>query len=230
MNPSMHSVSDATLLDIWEQGHAHAAMVRANLLLGAALPALDQAARAALPLSAADVALLRLRIAVFGSHMPAETICRACAEPLDFELDAAALIDGLNASPADAARQRRDFREPAVGDLEAVAGIADQDEAIRKLVSLCRLDPDASAADDIALIDALYGQSGIRLRLDCVGCGHAWQEDFDIAAYLWQEFERRAQALIDEIHVLATAYGWSEPQILALSGSRRAAYLLRCGA
>jgi hypothetical protein len=227
----MRPVSDATLLDVWEQGHAHAAMVRTSLLLAAALPALDQAARAALPVSAADVALLRHRIAIFGGRMPAETTCRACAEPLDFELDAAALIDGLVAPAADAVRQRHDFREPCMGDLDAVAGMADQDAAIRTLAGLCRLDPDTPPADDdIALIDALYGRSGIRLRLDCIGCGHAWQEDFDIAAYLWQEVERRAQALIDEIHVLATAYGWSEPQILALTDARRAAYLHRCGA
>lgn len=227
----MRPVSDATLLDVWEQGHAHAATVRTSLLLAAALPALDRAARAALPVSAADIALLRLRGANFGGCMPAETTCRACAEPLDFELDVPALVDGLVASAADAARQCHDFREPCVGDLDAVAGMADQDAAIRTLASLCRLDPDTPpAADDIAQIDALYGHSSIRLRMDCAGCGHAWQEDFDIAAYLWLEVEQRVQALIDEIYVLATAYGWSEPQILALTDARRAAYLQRCGA
>ena len=35
----------------------------------------------------------------------------------------------------------------------------------------------------------------------------------------------RAGALLHEVHRLASAYGWSEAQILALSPARRAQYL-----
>jgi hypothetical protein len=231
MTPAMRPVDDARLLDIWEQGQARAPMVRTNLLLAAALPALDEAARAALPVSAADIALLRLRRTTFGSRLPAETTCRACASPLEFDLDADTLIDGAAASAPDAESRRHDVREPTIGDLHAISTVADLDAAVHRLAALCCLDPQASPSDGhIAEIDAVYGQSAIRLRLGCADCGHAWQEDFDIAAYLWQEVDRRAQALIDEVHVLAAAYGWSEPQILALSDARRASYLQRCGA
>jgi hypothetical protein len=230
MTPTMRPVDDATLLDIWEQGQARAPMVRTDLLLAAALPASGEAARAALPVSAADIALLRLRRTIFGSRLPAETTCRACASPLEFDLDAGTLIDGVAASAPDTESQCHGVREPTVGDLDAIATVSDLDAAVRRLAALCRLNPRASPSDaDIAEIDALYGQSAIRLRLDCAECGHAWHEDFDIAGYLWLEVERRAQTLIDDIHVLATAYGWSEPQILALTDARRAAYLQRCG-
>ena len=37
----------------------------------------------------------------------------------------------------------------------------------------------------------------------------------------------RAVQLLDEVHQLATAYGWTEAEILALSDTRRAAYLDR---
>jgi hypothetical protein len=33
--------------------------------------------------------------------------------------------------------------------------------------------------------------------------------------------------LLDEVHVLARAYGWNEREILGLSAARRAAYLER---
>jgi hypothetical protein len=231
MTPTMRRLDEAGLLDIWEQGRAHAPMARTNLLLAVALPGSDAAARAALAVSAADLALLRLHRSIFGSSLPAEAICRACASPLEFDLDAGTLTEGLAASLPDAESRPDDIREPTIGDLHAIAAVTDLDAAVQRLAALCRLDPQVSPSDtDIAEIDAVYGRSAIRLWLDCADCGHAWHEDFDIAAYLWLEVERRAQTLIDEIHVLAAAYGWSEPQILALSDARRAAYLQRCGA
>ncbi|MGH6846881.1 MAG: hypothetical protein ACREC0_05440 [Methylocella sp.] len=231
----MRLPNDAGLLDIWEQGHGRGPVARTKLLLAAALPAVDEAGRAALRVSAADVALLQLRRAIFGPKLPAETACRRCAELLVFELDAGTLIDGLaSSSKRDAAvPDSIRFREPTVADLAALAGISHADTAQSRLASQCLLEiehaePPSDA--EIAQIDTLYGQGVIRLRMDCAACGQAWNEDFDIAAYLWEEIAQRAQARLDEIHVLATSYGWSEPQILALSDARRAAYLQRCGA
>jgi hypothetical protein len=42
--------------------------------------------------------------------------------------------------------------------------------------------------------------------------------------------DARARALLAEVHSLARAYGWTEPEILALSPQRRAAYLEMAGA
>ena len=46
-------------------------------------------------------------------------------------------------------------------------------------------------------------------------------------AFLWDEVDVRARRLLDEVHALAGAYGWSEQRILALSEARRRAYLDR---
>jgi hypothetical protein len=230
MTPEARTLDDAMLLEIWEQGQAGAPMARTNLLLAAALPASDEAARARLPVSAADIALVRLHRSIFGSRLPAETICPVCARPLEFDLDAGTLIDGLAAPALDTKSHCHGVREPTVGDLNAIATISDLDAAVRRLAALCRLDPQASPSDaDIAEIDTLYAQSATRLRLDCAECGYVWREDFDIGGYLWLEVERRAHILLDDVHLLATAYGWSEPQVLALTDARRAAYLQRCG-
>ncbi len=51
--------------------------------------------------------------------------------------------------------------------------------------------------------------------------------DFDIASYLWNGIEQRARRLLDDIHALAQAYGWSETDILALDETRRATYVAR---
>ena len=230
----MRLPNDAALLDIWEQGQGLSPVAQAKLLLAAALPGLDEAALGEIRISTADVAFLRLRRAIFGASLPAETACGRCAERLEFELDVETLIDGLaRSSEGDSTTTDRiRFREPTIADLVAVAGACDVDAALRGLAALCWLDDQAASPSEveIAEIDKLYGQAAIRLRLNCAACGQTWNEVFDVAAYLWEELEQRALTRLDEIHVLASAYGWSEPQVLALSDSRRSAYLRRCGA
>jgi hypothetical protein len=48
---------------------------------------------------------------------------------------------------------------------------------------------------------------------------------FDMLAYFWSEIQMGARRLLREIHVLASAYGWRESEILTLSAARRRAYL-----
>ena len=63
------------------------------------------------------------------------------------------------------------------------------------------------------------------VNLRCAECGHQWEEELDIAAWLWVEIEARARRLLFDVHTLATAYGWSEHEILSLSEPRRTLYL-----
>jgi hypothetical protein len=61
--------------------------------------------------------------------------------------------------------------------------------------------------------------------LTCPQCAHQWQAPLDIVSFLWSEVHAWAIRLLREIHELASAYGWSEAEILALSPWRRRAYL-----
>jgi hypothetical protein len=65
----------------------------------------------------------------------------------------------------------------------------------------------------------------ILLALNCPNCAHKWEVAFDIVAFLWREISAAAQRLLHEVHTLASAYGWTEPEILALNPARRRAYL-----
>jgi len=67
--------------------------------------------------------------------------------------------------------------------------------------------------------------ANIALDVCCPACGQEDVADFDIASYLWNKIEQRAHHLLDDIHQLAQSYGWSETDILALSETRRAAYI-----
>lgn len=70
----------------------------------------------------------------------------------------------------------------------------------------------------------------IRFSLTCPDCEHAWWELFDPASFLAEEIRRLAGRILAEIHVLASAYGWHEADLLAMSGRRRRAYLEMLGA
>jgi hypothetical protein len=56
-------------------------------------------------------------------------------------------------------------------------------------------------------------------------CTYSWHAAFDIATYLATEVHTWASRQLREVHDLARAYGWSEAEILAMSPTRRRAYL-----
>jgi hypothetical protein len=71
------------------------------------------------------------------------------------------------------------------------------------------------------------GLADLRLEIACTACGHRWDMPFDIASFFTVELRRYATQLLDEVHLLATAYGWEEPVILTMHPVRRRAYLER---
>ena len=98
-----------------------------------------------------------------------------------------------------------------------------------RLIPVERLPGDVAAA----IVESLaQNDSGAELRVDisCVECGRTWVEQFDVASAVVAEVEARARRLFQDVHVLARTYGWREPDILALSDARRAAYVAMAGA
>ena len=52
-----------------------------------------------------------------------------------------------------------------------------------------------------------------------------WRAVFDIVTFFWSEIEAWACRILREVHILASAYGWCERDILALTSARRQFYL-----
>ncbi len=63
------------------------------------------------------------------------------------------------------------------------------------------------------------------VTLTCPACSHEWSAVLDPVEFVWERLERWARHLGDDVHVLASAYGWSEADILALTPQRRRLYL-----
>lgn len=233
----MLAPSATILLEFWERARHRPPHERSLQLLAWAMPDERSDALADFDLGLRDWHLLRLRRALFGPTLVGHGGCPHCGERLEVELDARALQEDAPppAPPhyVDAAGRR--YRLPNSRDLAAVAGMRDPEAAADVLFAACCLDTDAGKLDEVDVaevehgLSALAAERGMQLELRCAACGDSWLLDLDPGAFCWEEIDARAQALLDDVHRLASAYGWSEHDILALGDARRAAYLDRIG-
>jgi len=231
----MQALGEAELLALWERGIARHPIDRAVLLCAWARPDLPPSRLPDLPLGALNSSLLRLRVACFGSCISACVDCERCGERMEFTLDTAPLLAAANDddAPAEFELSGLRFRVPCSRDLAMVAGQRDITVAALNLLKQCCLThtdkTEVSLTGILAAAEAVMERldpaADINLAIACKACGHSWLADLNIGALLWDEIDVRARTLLAEVHELARAYGWTEPEILALSPQRRVAYL-----
>ena len=236
----MQALATGELLNAWEQGRSRHPLDRGLLLYALAAPGVEPDTLADRPLGWRNAALLQLRQATFGGRLRAYLDCPQCGGRLEFEHSAADLLAAHPPSAEPVGVGGWQFRPPTSRDLALIADAADVESAAYRLLHSC-LVPGAGDPPSVEELlpwldrveDALEQAdplADISLAFACAICGHAWAGAFDIAHYLWEEVEAQAARLLDEVHVLARAYGWREPEILALTDARRAAYLARVAA
>jgi hypothetical protein len=228
----MAALSSPGILDLWERGMSLHPLDRALLALSVADPS-SAAGVADWPLGRRNRALLDLQASWFGPRMEGWTSCPACSEKVEFELDARELAMAASpATPEDVVLVGTyAFRLPTSRDLAHVVALDDSEPAI-SLLDRCRttsLDH-PEWTDDLldAVEDRLASADPLaetRLALSCPACQREWEDTVDIGRFLWAEVESRARRVLWELHTLASAYGWSESESLALSDTRRAMYL-----
>ncbi|MDZ4829925.1 MAG: hypothetical protein SGJ09_06960 [Phycisphaerae bacterium] len=245
----MGGLSASALVDAWERGILGGPGERALIALeeaGASDPA-------ALGVAERDRLLAHLRALTFGDAIDAVIECPACAAQMTFELSCTELIraSGTEArAPTPTVDLLREdllvaLRLPTAGDLAATATAADVRTAERAILARCaKLTDGVGARHDLERlsaesIDELAGEfdrliaaeaplSLSTLSLRCPSCEHAWEAPLDFGEFLWTEIDAEARRLLGDVHVLASAYGWSEREILALRPLRRDAYLRQC--
>jgi hypothetical protein len=235
---ALRPLSTQELLDAWERGGPGSPPERALVLLESGGADDDVAA---LPIGRRDAALLDLRELTFGASCEAVVDCSECGEPLelafglaDLRVDAPEPPESLTVSAG--GREVR-FRLADTRDLLASVAPSDVDGSRRRLLERCVLEPggaeglDAEQASTVAeAMAAADPQADVELDLECPACGARRRETFDIASFMWSEVEALAARLLGEVHQLALAYGWREPDVLALTPGRRRYYLEAIGA
>ena len=232
----MRAFSNVDCLNLWEAGGGLHPLDQGLLVLSAALPGTSGAVLPDWPLGRRNAALAELRCASFGSRLQGWTACQRCGEKLEVEVDGR-LLAGEGADPTLPAAESivvkgQAFRLPTSRDLARAVREGDAALAARRLLETCCLETrgttvwsDAELEEIGDRLAAADPQAETRLALRCPACDNEWEETLDLINFLWREIEARARRVLGEIHTLASAYGWSEAEIMGLSERRRALYL-----
>ena len=238
-----HALSAAELLNAWEQARSLAPAEGALSLLALADPEKTRDQLAQLSIGRRDAGLLKLREKIFGSRMTGRTNCPACGQPMEMNFTVAEVLAVPSPTTdepftANYGAHEINFRLPNHSDLAALVPGDDLAMQKRRLIQRCVLkatrDDHPLGANDLPgeLIDAvsermseLDPQGDVQLALSCPQCSHHWQAPLDVASFVWSEIHAWAIRLLRDVHQLASAYGWREVDILAMSSWRRQAYL-----
>jgi hypothetical protein len=222
----MTPLSDLELLTVWEAAQAtHPAARGAHLLRALG----EDDAPESLSIGARDRSLLRHRERWFGSHFETVADCPQCGATAELTFETPPATPASSTRCIAAGGVELDYRLPDTQDLLAIADCASVAEARRLLAERC-VDGDAALSPEMidavaAAMAAADPDGDLSVAITCPDCGHAWDALFDPASHFWSEVDAAALRVLREVDALATAYGWTEREILSLPPARRRAYL-----
>jgi hypothetical protein len=182
-------------------------------------------------------ALLRL-LALTGSadSLPVQARCTepACAEAFEMELPLAALVDQTQ-DPVPLTvvlpeNRTVSLRRPTGEDLRNWHGAryASRQEAVAAMIGALVIDGPVTPADEPALAEALSASDPLvafTVSCTCPVCGVENDVLVDLESIAIARLDARQRALLQEVHRLASHYGWTESEALAIPPARRARYL-----
>jgi hypothetical protein len=196
---------------------------------------------------------LHARALLFGVTAEMVVDCAACGERLEVNLPVTGLV---GPQKPDTAGHTIEFlhdgyelaiRLPTGADL---VGLPDDVElAAKELLARCvvtaesisttpdqrvPVPPAALPLDLVAAIESALAEADpdavVEVELICPACGGVRAMPVDPVGFLWAEVDAWAWQLLADVHALASAYGWAEEQVLAMTPARRQAYLHLSGA
>lgn len=230
----MRPLSAAELMAHWETGLQQSLLDRSLRMLATACGA-DPEQIAALSIGERDARLLQLREWIFGSRLLNMAYCPHCAEQVEWETSVQQLrlqpclqTDTTASRSLETAGYTIHYRLPST--LDICAAYTNADALLQRCIVEIQPGGIQSLPEDVtaALMQRMSEedpQADIRILLSCPACRHQWEALFDIASYLWAEVHQWALRLLQEVSLLARAFGWSEKDILNMSAQRRQLYL-----
>lgn len=203
-----------------------------------------------LPVPDLEALLLHIRKAVFGDRLRAETRCvtPACGARIDVDFPIDAYLahhtprlprhvapdesgqEGAGwyrfiGGPEGAGEVR--FRLPAVADRLAVAHSRHPaDDLARRCMRPADL-PAAVRRRVVRAMSSLAPSLSHELDGRCPECGAALDFYLDVQEFTLRELRDQARHVLDDVHLIAATYHWSEAEILALPRARRMHYAER---
>jgi hypothetical protein len=233
----MRPLTQADSLALWEMGRLLHPLDQGVLAAQTAFPS-ERDSVADWPLGRRNRALAELSCASFGAELRGWTACKHCAERLEFEIDGRSLAESaMPEHDTSVTVDGHSYRLPTSRDLAAIVQERDAAEAAQQLLRKCSLEEEQTkrlwseeemeaVGERLSAADPL---AEIVLSFDCPSCCAHFEDCLDLPSFLWSEIEGRAKRVLMEVHTLASAYGWSQAEILSLSPARREFYVEMVG-
>jgi hypothetical protein len=236
----------AELLKLWEAGLAQPTWDWTSALIRECFPNDDAETVAALTIGERDARLLEIRETLFGHTLNGCSACPSCGARVEMDL----VTDDIRGASVGVSKEglfqtdgcRVHFRVPTTSDLQEVGASRSVEQMRDALLRRCVLSveragataelselPNETVTAVIERMSECDPQADVHFQLRCPECHHSWSEAFDITSYLWTELDHWSQRTLQDVHRLATAYGWRESDVLAVSPQRRARYLEMIG-
>jgi hypothetical protein len=236
----------ATLLRAWESGAAAAPLDRAPSLLHALGVVAASVPTGEMTVGQCDARLFELRRVMFGETLDVVATCPACQADVELTVALSDLQPPAREGPVAPLTIRADgytlrCRIPCNDDLR-VLGRRGGQVTLRDLLERCAFEtssPDGQPVEPRELPQAVVeaaatalagadpgAQTALRVRCPC---GSEWVDELDIRSLVWNDLTDWVGRTLTEVHQLARFYGWSEAEILAMSGWRRRWYLEAAG-
>lgn len=156
----------------------------------------------------------------------------ACAERFEIALPYAALPrPSPHAATCELAGARTVQVRAATGDdlrRWRAAGAPSGEAALAMMIESLVPSGEAGIGDEAALAEAaaaLDPLAAFEVTCLCPACGAEQDLAIDLEAQALARLEALQRSLLREVHVLASHYGWTESEVLALAPARRARYL-----
>jgi hypothetical protein len=170
------------------------------------------------------------------AHLPFTSRCAqaSCGAIFEFELPLQRLAHTADATqPMRVELEGQRFatlRRPTAEDVRVwrEAKPASRAEAIHTMIASLLMDGDVHVGDEAALSKSLAAQDPLvafTVACACPACGVANEVAIDLEAVALGRLAARQRALLREVHSLASQYGWTESQVLAVPPTRRSRYL-----
>jgi len=213
-------------------GWAGAAALASRRVVGSDGGAIDVGQ---LPVGDLDAIIVELRRRSLGDSIVSEAACVACGSRVDVAFDLASYLQHCRPRPSRVAVATSDpqwwalrsgqleFRLPRVADVMEASGSPDPKMRILERC-LCGITTPASVRSAERAMAVLGPTLLSQVSGLCPECGAPTELSFDAREFCLQELRSLASGVIEETHLLAWAYHWSERDILALASWRRRAY------
>ena len=231
----------AALIGLWEESQRqHPIDWALTLLAECGLPR-DEAA--ALSIGERDRRLFAYRAALLGDVMLCVAHCPACGAAAEVKLSAGTLASMTGSDgpiELEALGFRVRLRAPDSRAVAAAVSARSVEAARARLLAACVLSihesdrvleleqapPELLDVVEEALQEA-HPLTDLRLQHACPACAHVWLSALDVVELLKTEISRAARNLLEDVHVLASRYGWGHDEVLRLSPGCRQFYLER---